>query len=160
MMKRSHFEEFIGPGWPVPIQLERYFLGPASQRWPFEDSTDCWGFSALGVDGTEHLHEGGGRIDIRVTMVGNRYHGVLLFYRKYGGESDISCYSKGNLRRLREWVETVDGDLLPVGLFIPFETAWTAVKEFLEKDGFLPTCIEWIASSQVERFGSPNPQPV
>jgi hypothetical protein len=102
------------------------------------------------------LPEGKGRIDIRLTLVGNRYHGVLFDYWKYGGGGVISLYSKGNLRRLREWVETVDGDLYSVGLFIPFETAWMAVKEFLERDGALPTCIEWIESSLAEKYGSPG----
>jgi Immunity protein Imm1 len=27
---------------------------------------------------------------------------------------------------------------LPIGLFVPFETAWEAVKEFIETDGELP----------------------
>jgi hypothetical protein len=158
-MKRSHFEEFMGPGWPTPEQLEPYFLGPPGRRFPLKDGQDCWGFSALGVDGTEKLAEGQGRIDIRLTTIGNQRHGVLLFYRKYGGKSDVSCYSKGDLRRLREWVETVDGDLLPIGLFISFESAWTAVKDFLVQDGALSTSIAWISSSDVERFGSPNPRP-
>ena len=36
--------------------------------------------------------------------------------------------------------------VLPIGLFIPFEKAWTAVKEFIETDGKLPRSIEWIAN--------------
>jgi hypothetical protein len=154
MRKDSNFEEFHGPGWPEPRQLERYFLGPPEQRWPIEDSGDCYGFNALGVEGTEHLPEGKGRIDIRLTLAGNRYHGVLFYYRKYGGGNAISLYSKGNLKRLREWVETIDGDKLSVGLFIPLETAWKALKEFLERDGALPECIEWIPSDLADRYTS------
>jgi hypothetical protein len=33
-----------------------------------------------------------------------------------------------------------------IGLFVPFESAWRAVKDFIESDGELPTSIEWIAS--------------
>jgi hypothetical protein len=33
---------------------------------------------------------------------------------------------------------------MPVGLFIPFETAWSAVKEFMESGGARPTGISWI----------------
>jgi hypothetical protein len=46
---------------------------------------------------------------------------------------------------MNRWVETIPGDQLPVGLFISFETAWKAVKEFVERDGALPQSIEWIA---------------
>jgi hypothetical protein len=76
MMKDSYFQEFKGPGWPAPKQLEHYFLGPSGQRWPFKGRTDCWGFSAHGADGTEHLQEGKGRVDIRLTLVGNPHFGV------------------------------------------------------------------------------------
>jgi hypothetical protein len=33
---------------------------------------------------------------------------------------------------------------MPVGLFIPFEAAWTAVQEFIDKDGLRPRSIEWV----------------
>jgi hypothetical protein len=67
-----------------------------------------------------------------LTIVGNPRHGVLLQYVKAGaGRRDV-YYSKGDLKRLREWVETKHGDLMPIGLFIPFEQAWSAVKEFIE----------------------------
>jgi hypothetical protein len=54
--------------------------------------------------------------------------------------------SRGDLTRLGEFVRTLHDDRLSVGLFIPFEQAWNAVKEFIETDGALPTCIAWIAS--------------
>jgi len=58
-------------------------------------------------------------------MVGNPYQWRFsCSIGKYGGGTDESYYSRGNLKRLREWVATVDGDLLTVGLFIPFEAAW------------------------------------
>jgi Immunity protein Imm1 len=46
--------------------------------------------------------------------------------------------SKGDLNRLREWVVSTHDTPLPIGLFVPFETAWEAVKEFIETDGELP----------------------
>jgi hypothetical protein len=84
-----------------------------------------------------------------------RIMAFFSFYRKYGGGNDESYYSRGNLKRLREWVETVDGDLLTVGLFIPFETAWKAVKEFIERDGALPRSIDWIAERDVPSYACP-----
>ena len=157
MRKESYFEEFIGPGWPDSKQLERYFLAPPEQRWISRTGNDCWGFNVDGVDGTDRLEEGKGRIDIRLTMVGNRFHGVLLQYRRYGDGHTQEYYSKGDLRRLQEWVETKDGDLMPVGLFVSFETAWKAVKEFIERDGAFPESIAWIAGRDVPRSAFPDP---
>ena len=159
MRKRSYFDEFIGDGWPKPSELERYFLAPPGQRWSFRSWNDCWGLKATGVDGTEDLPEGKGRIDIGLTMVGNPDRGVLLQYRKYGGGVRDVFYSKSDLSRLQEWLETKDGDLMPIGLFIPFETAWKAVKEFIERDGALPTSIAWVAGRDLPASAFPEPVP-
>ena len=159
MRKRSYFDEFIGNGWPKPSELERYFLAPPGQRWIFRSRNDCWGLNDTGVDGTEHLPEGKGRIDIGLTMVGNSAHGVLLQYRKYGGGFRDEFYSKSDLSRLHEWLKTKDSDLMPIGLFIPFETAWKAVKEFIERDGALPTSIAWVAGRDMPKGAFPDPVP-
>jgi hypothetical protein len=157
MRKRIYFDVFDGPGWPTPRELEPYFLGSPGQRSSFESDNDCWGLSAEGVDGTEHLPEGKGRIDINLTMVGNPDRGVLLQHSKVGGRYWETYYSMGDLGRLREWVVTKDGDLMPIGLFIPFERAWTAVKEFIEKDGALPKSIAWVADRDVPHHAFPDP---
>ena len=90
-------------------------------------------------------------------MLGNLDHGVLLHYRKGGGDYGDSFYSKGDLTRLREWVKTAHDDLFPVGLYIPFETAWKAVKEFIETDGQLPRSIEWVAGNDLPADAFPDP---
>jgi len=41
---------------------------------------------------------------------------------------------------------------MSVALFIPFETAWKAVKEFIERDAVLPQSIEWIADRGLPDF--------
>jgi hypothetical protein len=74
---------------------------------------------------------------------------VLLIWTKWGGGYKENYSSKGDLERLGERVQTLHGDLLPVGLFVPFPTAWKAVKEFLETDGALPKSIEWIADKDL-----------
>lgn len=72
-------------------------------------------------------------------MYGMPKLGVLLIYHR----SFAKAYtSKGDLSRLGEWVRNLDNDPLPVGLFIPFKSAWLAVKEFIETDGALPKSIE------------------
>jgi hypothetical protein len=160
MRKRVYFDVFHGPGWPAPSELEPYFLGPPGQRWTFFQSrNDCWGLSAEGINGTEHLPRHQGRIDLRLTMVGNTNYGVLLQHETTGGERRRDYYSRGDLRRLRKWVWTRHGSLMPIGLFIPFERAWLAVKEFLETDGALPQSIIWIDGDDLPADAFPDPTP-
>ena len=156
MNKRIYFDVFDGRGWPKPEELKPYFLGSPERRSSFESENDCWGLSAEGVEGTDQLPEGNGRIDIHLTMVGHRAQGILLQYRRWGGGYRDTFYSKGDLTRLQEWVQTKDGDLMPVGLFISPSSAWKAVKEFMERDGRLPASIEWIADSDVPAEAFPG----
>jgi hypothetical protein len=157
MEKWMNFPAFHGPGWPSPSQLEHYFLTSSGRREAFEIGNDCWGLSGIGVHGTENLPPGKGRINLGLTILGDPDHGVLLHYRKGGGVYKDSFYSKGDLTRLREWVETAADDLFPVGLYIPFETAWKAVKEFIETDGQLPKSIEWVAGDDLPADAFPDP---
>jgi len=46
---------------------------------------------------------------------------------------------------------------MPVGLYIPFEKAWLAVKAFLETEGELPKSIEWVANADLPRNTFPDP---
>jgi hypothetical protein len=55
-------------------------------------------------------------------------------------------------------VRSSHGSPLPVGLFIPYEKAWSAVKEFMETDGALPTSIEWIANRDLPPNTFPDPE--
>src|SRR3977135_1663471 len=59
--------------------------------------------------GTEHPPANEGRIDIRLTMLGNPDHGVLLHYQKSGRDYREAYYSRGDLRRLREGIEAGAG---------------------------------------------------
>jgi hypothetical protein len=126
------------------------------QAFDLPYGNDSWGLSAEGLQGTEHLPQFNGRIDIMLAIWGNVDHGVLLYYRKFGG-GGIGRYSLGDRGRLREYVETKHGDLKPVGLFIPFEAAWKAVKEFMERDGMLPKSIPWIAAPDLPPGTFPDP---
>jgi Immunity protein Imm1 len=156
--KRVYFDVFDGRGWPAPSELEHYFLASPGQRWTFgEGENDCWGLSLEGVDGTEHLGTNAGRINIHLTMIGNPDYGVLLHYRKWRGGHKDTYYSKGDLTRLKAWLWTAHGSLMPMGLFIPFERAWLAVKEFMETDGALPKSIEWIAAADIPDEAFPDP---
>jgi hypothetical protein len=110
-----------------------------------------------GVEGTEHLPEGKGRVDVKLSMWGDPDLGVLLIYRKFGGGDKEVYSSKGDLSRIRQWVRTTHDDPMPVGLYIPFAKAWLAVKEFMETEGKLPASIEWIKNSDLPEGTFPDP---
>ena len=63
----------------------------------------------------------------------------------------------GDMRRLRELVRSLHDDPLPVGLFIPFASAWQATKEFMATDGKLPKSIKWIAADKLPPDTFPEP---
>ncbi|WP_160170484.1 Imm1 family immunity protein [Afipia sp. P52-10] len=155
--KWAHFDEYWGLGWPELTWLEPYFLGPPERRWFSDTGNDSAGLSLQGIEGTSHLELGLGRVDIELMLWGNPNLGVLLIYSKSGGHNGEDYSSKGDITRIREWVRSTHGDPLPIGLFIPFEKAWLAVKEFIKTEGELPTSIEWIANRDLPPNTFPDP---
>ena len=150
-MKTSYFaSELNNNRWPQPSEIERYFLAPPGERWFCDTGNDSAGFQLKGAEGTAHLKSGwGGRVDIDLQMWGHPTFGVLLIWSKWDGKKSHSFASRGDLTRLREIVRTTHGDPMPVGLYVPHEVAWKAVKEFLENEGALPRSIEWIANEDL-----------
>lgn len=156
-MKRStYFDTYDGPGWPDSGSLAPYFLTDAGRRRAFDDDNDSWALRIDGLRGTEHLPQFNGRVDLVLTIVGNIEHGVLLCHQQWG-PNGVGHYSRGDLRRMREYVETKQDAVMPVGLFIPFERAWSAIKEFMETDGALPKSIPWIAVPDLPKDTFPDP---
>ena len=157
MKKHAYFASRHTEGWPTLTELEPYFLNPPGRRWFFETGNDSAGLVAEGVDGTAHLQANRGRIDIDLEMWGHPEKGVLLIYNKWGGGHKQTYSSKGDLRRLREYVRSTHDTLLPIGLFVPFEAAWNGVREFVETDGALPRSIEWVANRDLPPHTFPEP---
>jgi Immunity protein Imm1 len=148
--KFTYFDQIDGEGWPNPEDVKHYFFANPGQEWFHTWGNDTAGLSAEGLYGTEHEdHLAGHRVDLDLYIFGIPSLGVLLGYRKYGGGYDESYTSKGDLSRLKECVRNLHNDPLPVGLFIPFPKAYDAVKEFIETDGRLPKCIEWVADKDL-----------
>ena len=85
--------------------------------------------------------------------------GIHLLYSKWDGRTRTkqSMNSKGDLGRIGEFVKSLHGDPMSVGLFVPFAAASRAVKEFIETDGELPTSIAWIASGDLPPEAFPDP---
>jgi hypothetical protein len=142
MMKVTNFRPPSRDGWPDVGWLEPYFLTAAGRNEAFSDQ-ESYGLKLYGVDGTEHLQPYKGRVDINMTIQGDLKQGILLWYDKSGGGQRVGKYSKGDPTKWRQWIETPQGDQMSAALFIPFETAWKAVKEFIEREAALPQSIEW-----------------
>ena len=158
MKKVACFDTHWGAGWPNLNELQPYFLAPPGQQWKFKERTSDGTLILEGADGTGYLQQGQGRIDIRLRMWGLPDRGNLLIWSKWGGGLKLTYSSKGDLHRLRELVRSFHGTPLPVGLFIPFESAWMAVKEFVATDGELPRSIEWIANKDLPPNTFPDPR--
>ena len=155
--KKAYFASEILKSWPESKELEPFFLAPPGNEWFFHTNNDSGSFTLEGVDGSEHLERNKGRIDIDLQMWGNRDHGVMLIWSKWGGGVEEMFTSKGDMSRLREYVTTMHGDDMPIALYIPFAEAWKAVKEFLETDGQLPKSIEWVENNRLPRDTFPPP---
>jgi Immunity protein Imm1 len=158
MRKRAYFDDYWGGGWPSLGKLKPYFQSlPNGRGWFHDTGNDGGSLTLQGVDGTEHLEFGRGRVDINLLLWGNPDLGVLLIYEKIGGGHPDGFCSKGDVSRIREWVRSTHDTPLPVGLFVPFAVAWKAVKEFIESEGQLPKSIEWIKGSDLPPGTFPDP---
>ncbi len=83
-----------------------------------------------------------------------------MIYSKRGAPGSFSFTSKGDFSKLGLYTQTMRGDIRPAWLYIPFEEAWKAVKEFIETNGdVLPTSIEWISNKDLTRDTFPDPIP-
>jgi hypothetical protein len=158
MIKTSYFDRFEGPGWPPPEELAPFFLAPPGHEWSYKGGNDSWGFDAKGLYGTENRPRIE-QVTVRLFLFGNPQHGVSIQYDRWDGRSKTKTgyHSRGDFGRLLEFVYSMHGTPLSVGLFIPFKTAWSAVKEFIETDGELPKSIEWVASQDLPAEVFPDP---
>ena len=145
MIKSCCFHDFRGPGWPSPDQLKIYFAAGGRRLWA-PHGNDTWTLRAEGLYGTVVLPRSDA-VSVDLRMVGCPHHGVMLDFARWHGRIRRldRCCSDGDFRRLGRLVYSLRGEPYPLGLFIPFEQAFAAVKEFIESDGELPACIGWIS---------------
>jgi hypothetical protein len=158
MKKSAYFASEWYEGWPEPHEIERYFMAPRGQQWyGGPGRTDTAVFRAEGAEGTEHLQESEGRIYVDLRMWGRADLGVLFVHWRRARTFSETYTSVGDLNRLDEMMMGAHGDILPIGLFVPFEQAWMAVKEFIATEGHLPSSIEWIANKDLPANSFPEP---
>jgi hypothetical protein len=154
MIKEAYFCNFSESGWPDPRDLESFFRPPnettEGKDWLCGGSNDSWNLKVRGLYGTDGLPEID-QVKVILYMSGHPVHGVYFQYDKWDGriKRKQTFFAKGDLSRLFEFVRTIHGDPLSIGLFVPFPVAWKAVKEFIETDGGLPKSIEWLAGRDV-----------
>jgi hypothetical protein len=156
MRKSCCFHDFCGPGWPSADELKKYFAA-GGKLWA-SHGNDNWALRAEGLYGTAVLPRSDA-VDVDLRMMGSPDHGVTLEFARWHGRIrrlDRYC-SVGNLRRLRRFMHSLQGYPYSLGLFIPFEEAFKAVKEFIESDGELPTGVGWISGKDVLPDRFPNP---
>jgi hypothetical protein len=157
MRRWTSFEKHYHEGWPDPRALKPYFFAAQGQEWFHTGGNDTARLSAEGLFGTEKGVPGKTRTDLSFELYGIPSLGVLLLYHRYGGGQNEAYTSKHDLTRLHEWVRNLHNTPLPIGLFIPFESAYEAVKEFIETDGALPQSIAWIANKDLPPGTFPDP---
>ena len=149
MQRWTTFDRHYHEGWPNPRELKPYFLAPPGQEWFNHGGNDTAGPVSHRSLRNRERNPSKTRTDLYFEMYGIPGLGVLLIYHKYGGGFSEAYMSKGDMSRLKGWVRNLHNDALPVGLFIPFKSAWIAVKEFIETDGALPKSIEWVANKEL-----------
>jgi hypothetical protein len=157
--KNCYFHDYHGPFWPSPDQLKKHFLALGGHLWVSPGGNDNWGLGAEGLYGTAALpHRESVNVELRMT--GSPDHGVMLDFARWDGRIQRwdSYFSKGDLSRLGRFMYSLHDDPYSLGLFIPFEEAFKAVKEFIESDGELPTSIEWVSGKDLppETFPAPT----
>lgn len=157
MRKRIYFGPHDGAFWPPAADLEQFFLTTKAQDTLYESGNDSYGIDISGLYNTEdkpdnvaYDYDGSkSAASAHLSIWFDPQLGVSLHYRRSGPGLRESLCSKGDLTQFGVYTRTLHQDLMPVALYIPAERAWLAVKEFMEREGEIPTSIDWIASADL-----------
>ena len=150
MSKTAIFAGDVSEGWPEPQDIARYFLTPSGQRSFLETGDDSGLFTVDGIEGTDHLEDTScGRKEVNLWLTAHPAFGVMLQWSKWDGKQHQDYHSSGDLTRLREAIPSSHGSKCPLGLFVPLEDAWKAIKDFLENEGGRSNKIAWIESKDL-----------
>ena len=156
MRKTAYFHECPYEGWPSPMDIKSFF---SPERWISAGGNDSRGFKTVGSDGIEGAPGDQWPSYVSLTMTGVPHLGVTLQYDRWMKSTrQRECYnSKGDVTKTLQFVRSLHGDQLSLGLFISFDQAWIAAKEFLESDGGLPPSVAWVASRDLPPGAFPLP---
>jgi hypothetical protein len=153
MRKYTYFGDLDQSRWPDPSELKPYFLDPTGDAWPHEGGNDSWGLHVTGLNGTQDLPDESDQVNVYLYMTGYPDLGVHFTYGKWDGRTKekLDYQSEGNPQKEREIVYSMHGTPMSAGSFVPFSDAYKVVKEFIETDGALPSCIKWGRGPDIPR---------
>jgi hypothetical protein len=150
----AYFGGLWGEDWPSVEWLEPHFHAPPGGVSPLQARR---GGGRFEIDEEGHVATGDRRISAKLLLFADPKYGLLLDLRRSVDGMRESFVSKGNLQRRLEWVKTPQGTPLSIGLFVPIETGWAAVKQFIETKGAQPTAIEWVSEQDLPSDTFPTP---
>jgi hypothetical protein len=149
--KQASFNDYWGNGWPDISTIECCLGDPDKRAQFFAEGHDGGCFSVEWISKNQNqkpeLKLAGATLFLHV----HPDSGIKLQYSKWDrreGEKK-TFHSKGNVRRLKEFVRSLHGTPLSLGLFVPFELGIRAVKEFMRTEGELPQDITWISDNEL-----------
>lgn len=159
MRTHAYFDSHWGDGLPKTDDIGPCLVDPSRRSQFFARGQDGGSFFIEGLYGTELLTPQTGLVKSALYMHMNPQHGVKLQHCLWDGRiKEMTAYhSKGNLTRLNKFVRSLHGTPQSLGLFIPFEQGWAAIKEFIETNGELPKSIEWVADCDLPPGTFPDP---
>jgi Immunity protein Imm1 len=132
--------------WPQIQSLSEYFkplLGTTPWKFKTHGLDDVWFW--ISQKDAEHFEV---RTELR--LIGVPGYGVYISYWQSGVKTGgLNFYAKGDLARIKDCAANRRGDLFSLALLVPFSAAYSALAEFLETNGALPKCIEWVEPSEV-----------
>jgi len=157
MKKNISFADMYMSSWPESDALRNYFLTLDGRDSIYAGGNDSCALEISGLYGTENVkpykdqtpQERATVIEASLIIYFNPQLGILLEYSRTGRGFQDSYFSYSDLGKIGLYVETLHNDLRSVGMYIPYEAAWPAVKEFMEREGELPTCIKWVAGADL-----------
>lgn len=156
--KEASFDAYWGDGWPDAKAVEHCLSDPRRRAQYFADGYDGGCFAIEGYE-DEKLIPISPYKGAVLYMHMNPEHGIKLQHSSWDkrlGERN-TYHSKGDLRRLKEFVRSFHGTQLSVGLFVPFDAGCKAVMEFMQTDGELPRNISWISEKDLPADVFPDP---
>ena len=132
--------------WPAADQLEQSFLDPARRNWAFWDGGGGGYISVSGLDGTENEPDGPNRSNARIAIRAHRKHGATLDHHWWDGKRRVSTshLSLGSTSDMTKLPHLDNRQPFAVGLFIPFELAWLALKDFMVDPIHPSKSVPWI----------------
>lgn len=159
MRKEASFDDHWGSGWPDPELIDHCLVDPQGRAEWFAKGRDGGCFVAEGLSGAEGLSPHQGLVTATLYMNASPDHGVTLQYSRWDEKVGKlrTFHSRGDLRRLKEFVRSFHDTPLSLGLFVSFEAGCRAVKEFMKTEGELPQGIDWIAGDELPPRTFPLP---